>query len=514
MGLMRRLPIGMVVAALIWGANVSAAADDLPLLQAVKNGDPTATIEALLRSGADVNAVEADGTSALAWASHRDNLEVAGLLIRAGANVDAATDYGVTALALACVNRSAAMVDRLLTAGANPNVAQWTGETPLIVCARTGAAEAVSALLSSGADVNARETRQGHTALMRAAAGNHPELVRGLVARGADVHARSKGGMTPLLFGSQQGNIESARILLAAGAGIDEAPLADDQLRRDEFGGPCATGRRKCFVPRENPTPLVMAAASGHEALALFLLESGADPNGKDAYGWTALHHAVPEGWAAIDSFFYRPFHDQFRLPDMPNLVEALLARGANPNAQIETDFSAYSRGPYAYSTSPVGATPFALAAAAGDVGIMRMLLNGGADPSLAMGDGTTALMLAAGVGRKQDRRSEQEEANALEAVRLTAELGLDVNAASSAGRRALHGAASVGADPIIRFLVEKGANIEVADRRGLTPYGIAAGMAGDEEHADRIYEETTSLFIGLAGKPLEGIVPTARGGR
>jgi ankyrin repeat protein len=446
-------------------------------------------------------------------------LEAADLLIRAGANVNAANEYGVTPLALACVNRSTGMVETLLKGGANPSVTQWTGETPLIVCALTGAVEGVKLLLSRGADVNAKEALQGHTALMRAASGKHAEVVRVLVAHGADVHARSRGGFTPLLFASQQGDIESARILLAAGAGVDEAPLADVDARRDETGGLCVSVRggltadarnaKQCFIPRENGTPLVVATASGHEALALFLLENGANPNGIDAYGRTALHYAVPEGWAAIDSFFYRPFHDEIRLPNMPNVVRALLSRGANPNAQIQRDYSQFSRGPYSYATSAVGATPFALAAASGDVGIMRILLDAGADPLLTLKDGTTALMLAAGVGRSQDYRSEQEEANALEAVKLTAELGLNVNAANTAGRTALHGAASVGADPTIQFLAEKGANLEARDRRGLTPYGIAAGMAGNEEHADKIYQDTMNFLVKLAGKPLAGVVRT-----
>lgn len=507
----RRLSLGVFPAVLLWIAAVPAAAGDFQLVRAVKAGDPPAALRSLLEQGADVDAAEADGATALAWASHRDDLEAADLLIRAGADVNAANDYGVTPLALACGNRSTSMAETLLEAGADPNVTQWTGETPLIVCARTGAVEAVKALLSRGADVDVKESQQGQTALMRAVAGQHREVVRILVEHEADVHARSRGGFTPLLFASQQGDIESARILLAAGADLDEAPLADVDARRDEIGGPCVTSSAsalQCFVPRENGTPLVVATESGHEAFALFLLENGADPNGTDAYGRTALHHAVPEGWAAVDSFFYRPFHDEIRLPNLPNLVEALLSNGANPDAQIAKDYSPYSRGPYRYETRAVGTTAFALAAAAADLGIMRSLLDAGADPKLPLADGTTPLMLAAGVGRIQDRRGEQEAANALEAVRLTAALGLDVNAANSVGRTALHGAASVGADPIIQFLAEQGANLEAADRRGLTPYGMAAGVAGDEQHADRIYEDTMDLFVRLAGKPLAGKIP------
>jgi ankyrin repeat protein len=490
----------------------TASAQNLPLVTAVKNGEPTASLKALLDKGADVNAAEPDGSTAVAWAAHRDSLDAADLLIQAGADVNRANEYGVTPLSLACINRSASMVDRLLKAGANPNAAQWTGETPLIVCAYTGAVDAVKMLLAKGADFKAKESQQGHTALMRAAAGRHPEVVRALVAAGADVHERSRGGFTPLQFASQQGDIESARILLAAGAGIDEAPPGALDARRDEWGtgGVCATGRSKCFTPQENGTPLVIAAASGHEAMALFLLENGANPNGIDAYGRTALHYAIPEGWAGIDSFFYRPFHHETKLPNLPNLVTALLARGANPNMQVTRDYSAYSRGPYAYSTSAVGATPFAFAAAAADLEIMRILLDAGADPKIPTKDGTTALMFAAGVGRIQERWTDDEKERALEAVKLTADLGLDVNTANAAGRTALHGAASVGANEIIQFLADRGARLDAPDRRGITPFGIAAGAAGDEEHADRLYPETQALLVKLAGRPLEPVVRPA----
>jgi ankyrin repeat protein len=431
----------------------SAPAQEVRLVQAVRDGAPLDSIQALLAKGTPVDQALPDGSTALAWAAHRDNLEAATLLLRAGANANAANDYGVTPLALACLNRSTAMVATLLKGGANPNAAQRTGETPLIVCAWTGAADAVIQLLKAGADVNAKETQQGQTALMRAAAGKHPRVIEALVAHGADVHARSRGGFTALLFASQQGDVASARILLEAGAGIEEAPLADEDARRDEVGGPCVSERDVCFLPRENGTPLLIAAASGHEELALFLLDKGANPNAIDAYGRTALHYAIPEGWAGIDAFYYRPFHEKTRLPNLPALVKALLARGANPNARIARDFSPYRWGPYAIITSAAGATPFAFAAAAADLELMKLLLEAGADPHLPLKDGTTALMLAAGVGRIQDRWTRQEEANALEAVKLLAALGLDVNAANKSGDTALHGAANVSGDPIIEFL-------------------------------------------------------------
>jgi ankyrin repeat protein len=458
----------------------AASADDLRLIDAVKNRDRAAA-RSLVEKHVDVNADQPDGTTALAWAANRDDLETAGLLISAGAKVNAANEYGVTPLSLACTNRSAAMVEKLLKAGADPNAALWTGETPLMVCARTGNVETVKLLLSHGADPNAKETQQGQTALMRAVAEKHPEVAQALVDGGADVRARSKGGFTALLFAGQQGEIASAKMLLAAGADVNEkTPM--------------------------NGTALVMAAASGREPFAIFLLENGADPNAADAYGLTALHYAVPRGIAGIDSVsvVFRPSSE---LPpgNMPELVKALLAHGANPNVQIAKNFPPYSRSPYALQTSLVGVTPFLLAAAAADVDLMRMLLSGGADPHLKSREGSTALMMAAGVGRIDERENTQDDANALEAAKLALMLGDDIQAANARGRTALHGAAGIGANGLVQFLVEKGANLNAKDRRGYTPLGIAAGLAprgGDS--ASRVYESTMALLLKLGAQPLD----------
>jgi ankyrin repeat protein len=448
----------------------TATAEDLPLVDAVKNRD-RAAIRSLLDQHANVNAAQADGTTALAWAANRDDLETVDLLIRAGAKVNVANDYGVTPLSLACTNRNTRMVERLLNAGANPNAALWTGETPLMVCARTGNVEAVKLLLSHEADANAKENEQGHTAVMRAVAAKHPDVVGALVDGGANVRARSKGGFTALMFAGQQGDIESARILLAAGADVNE-------------GTP------------KNGTALVVAAASGREDFAIFLLDNGANPNAADTFGVTALHYAIARGIAGIDSVsvVFRPYAEIS--PNMPRLVNALLAHGANPNAQIAKDFLPYSRSPYAMLTSLVGVTPFLLAAAAADVDLMRLFLEKGADSHMKSKDGSTALMMAAGVGRVDERQNEQEYANALEAIKLTLMLGNDINAANANGRTALHAAAATGADSLIPFLVEKGANLNAKDKAGYTPFAVAAGRAprgGDS--ASRVYESTMALL-------------------
>ena len=449
---------GMVL--LLSGASLAVASGDLRMVEAAKRKDPAA-VRSLLEQQVDVNAAEGDGATALMWAVHAHDAQTADLLIRSGANVNAANDNGVTPLWLACTNGNAAMVEKLLKAEANPNVSLTrTGETVLMTCARTGNADAVKLLLASGADVNAKENLRGQTALMWAVAEKHAEVVRLLTESGADVHASTKprtdiydrtlGGFTPLLFAARVGDLESARILLAAGADANEAT-------------------------QETGNTLVVASASHHEELAIFLLEKGANPNAADEYGMTALHHAVQKGIANLSAVEYRP--SLMPPPNQPSLVKALLAHGADPNARIKKDYT-LSVAPYRHTSPPsiVGATPFLLAAAAGDANIMRILVERGANPLLEAGESMRPLMVAAGMTRLVDFLP-GEESSHLEAVKLALELGADINEATKRGQTALHAAASAGADTIVEFLVNKGAQVNAKDGLGRTPWSMAAGF-------------------------------------
>jgi ankyrin repeat protein len=437
-------------------------------------------VRSLLKEKTDVNTSQPDGATALHWAAHRDDLETAELLIRAGAKVDAANDYGVTPIFLACTNGNAAMVERLLKAGANPNAALRTGQAALMTCARTGNVDAVKSLLAHGADVNAQEP-QGQTALMVAVAQKNPEAARTLIEHGADIHARSKGGFTPLLFAARVGDLDSARILLAAGANVNE-------------------------VTPDGMSVLLMASASGQEALSIYLLEKGADPNAADSSGLTALHYALLKGISNISAVQNVPVATYLFRPNMLELVKALLVHGANPNAPIVKQ---PPRPPLAVSPkiTLVGATPFLLAAAAFDVEVMRVLVAGGADPLLTVEDKSTALMLAAGMGRFFDPPTEEDRRNALEAAKLAVELGIDVNAANEEGRTALHGAALFGADTIIQFLVDKGANVDTKDKLGMTPWSIAAGVisayAKSSDKRNPIHQTTANLLRKLGAVPI-----------
>ena len=493
--LSKRIAIGGCLAVLAATA-VRAADSDLRLIHAVKSKD-TAAVRALLKQRIDVNAAQGDGTTALHWAAHRDDLAAADLLIRAGARANVANDLGATPLHLACTNRSVPMVERLLSAGANAKAALLNGETVLMTCARAGEAAAVKAVLARGADVNAHERAHQQTALMWAVAQRHPAVVALLLEAGADLRARSltypqtvvgeqtqragreelnytvlRGGATALLFAARVGDVESARLLLKAGADANDAQP-------------------------DGVSALVLAAHSGQGAVAALLLEHGADPNAFGS-GYSALHAAI--------------------LRSDLNLVKALLARGADPNARIikgtplrrdTTDWN--------LPATLIGSTPYLLAARFLEPEIMPVLVAGGADPALTMPDGATAVMLAAGMGSRTsasrrgietiDFGKVEPESRVRAGVAAAARSAADLNAANPAGDTALHIAAARGYDTVIQWLVEHGARVDVKNKRGMTP--LAAAMFGSTVGRGRPAAPPGADSVGFE-RPIEIAHPTA----
>jgi ankyrin repeat protein len=419
-----------------------------------------AGVRALVASGTDVNIAHADGATALHWAAHWDDVEMAALLLRAGARIDSTNDFGVTPLLLASGNGRPAMIALLLEAGADPNLVAASGEVALMAAARTGNLAVVDALLDRGADANYRAAGHGQSALMWAISEGHSHVARRLVERGADVQARSTGGYTPLLFAARAGDIESARMLVAAGADVnDKTP--------------------------DQTSALLIAVVRGHTALAIELLDRGADPNAS-ALGYTALHWASGSweteltGPNGIDAQGTEEWRALAGVPqDRLELIQALLARGADPNARLiktppRVGYSQLAVEHRVVGVNPYpGATPFLLAAMAGDVAAMRVLAENGADPRLAANDGTTPLMVAAGLGRYL-AESRVTEAGALATVKLALELGGEINGVNDSGNAALHGAAHTKANTIIRFLAENGADLNLRNKRGQTPLTIA----------------------------------------
>jgi ankyrin repeat protein len=467
-----------VAAILLVGTGTIAATPDVRLVDAAKRGDRQ-TVSQLLKKGVDVNSTEGDGATALHWAAYLDDDAMVVLLLRARANVNIPNDLGVTPLFLACSNGNGQIAAKLLTAGANPNMGTPSGQTPLMTAARSGSVEATKALVSHGANVNAAETARGQTALMWAAANRHASVVRALLEAGADIKARSRtsrvrvivggegatevetGGSTALFFAARSGDVESAKLLVKAGANVNET------------------------TPDRNSV-LAFAAHSGHREFTRFLLESGADPNAEGG-GYTALHAAVLRGDA--------------------DLVKALLARGANQSARLKqgTPVNRDSKD-YYFATDWIGATPFWLAARFAEVQIMGVLLAAGADPNVTLPDGTTALMAAAGqdsarLDRRERRRDPIEfealapslERVALGAVRFVTEAGADVNAVNQAGNTAIHLAAISKTSSVVQWLADHGARLEMRNKRGQTPLSIASTKTrsqSDEGSIDTVMVE------------------------
>ena len=417
------------------------------LVDAAKAGD-TNTVRALIAKQVDVNAAAADGTTALHWAVQRDDVAMVDALLRAGAKAPTATRHGVTPLQLAATNGSAAVITRLLAAGASPNTAMPDGETVLMTASRTGAADAVRVLLDRGADLHRKEPARGQTALMWAAAENNAAVVKLLIERGADLKERSKAGsFSPFLFAVRGGHVAAATALLDVGANAHES------------------------LP-DGTSALVLALINAHYELASVLLDRGANPNA-DGQGWTALHQIA---WS-------RRHNAGFNLPgpvatggvDSLDLVRKLVARGADANARQKKEPRDGNRN----LLNRLGATPFLLAAKSADVPLMKVLLESGADARITTNNGTTPLMAAAGVGIWAPGENPGTHEEALAAVKLAFDAGSsDVNAIDKEGETALHGAVyRGGAIPVMRFLIDKGARLDVVNKKGWTPLTAADGV-------------------------------------
>ncbi len=448
---------------------LTAALNETRLTEALKAGDRKA-VQSLLKQGVDANAADPDGTTPLQWAVRGDDADTVQMLLRAGANPRAANRYGVTALSLAAGNGNPAILDMLLEAGADPATAAPGGQTILMIAARTGNPQCVKLLLARGLDVNAREATYGETALMWAAAGNHAEAVRALIERGAEINTRSAelkypqdrfglegvltilphGSWTALMYAAREGSLEAARALAEAGADLN---LTDP----------------------DGTTAIALAIINGHFDTAALLLEKGADPNIADTAGMAALYAAVDMN--TLGEVYGRPARPSHDKLSALNLIGMLLGHGANPNAQLKSPALQRAHTP-GESTLAEGSTPLMRAAKNGDAAAMRLLLENGADPSIAQKNHTTALMLAAGLGRGQGvfAKDYATDREMLEAVKLLVARGVDVNAVNDNGQMAMHFAVRVS-DDIVRFLAANGAKLDVKDKQGRTPLDAALGM-------------------------------------
>ena len=451
--------------------SVAAAGSDVA--DAVQNGD-TAAVRRLVTAKADVNAPQPDGATALHWAVYRDDLPTVDLLLKAGANAKAANNFGATPLSMAAETGSHAVVQRLLDGGADAKERIADRDTVLMMAARSGNVATIKLLLDRGADVNATESARGTTALMWAAAQGHAPAIQLLVDRGADVkavsapawqdrpvryakavdprpsqgrnqdlvvsqvgprntRARDGGGLTPLVFAVRANDLESVRVLLEAGADVNQ-------------------------VTRYGWSPLLVATQNRYYQLASVLLDQGANPNLANKGGWSPLYLAVDN--RNIEGGDY-----PVPKPDMDTLefITKLLDKGANVNWRVQE--STWYRTVFTSQwVHEDGATAFWRASQSSDLAVMKLLLDRGADPNIATNMGVTPLQVAAGIGWVEGVTYEWSKDANVEAVKLLMSLGNDPNAQALTGRTALHGAGHKGASRVIQVLVDAGARVDQRD--------------------------------------------------
>jgi ankyrin repeat protein len=520
--------------------------DPLTVADAAKARD-AATVRALLKNGADVNAAQGDGMTALHWAASNGDATLTQMLLAAGANIRATTRLGgITPLLMASQNGHADVVAALLAAGSDANSSTTTGATALMLAARSGSTAAVTRLVETGADINAKEKGFGQTALMIAAGLDRADVVKLLMARGADWKAASsvadlkalttimddgtgrpqqqapsasgrdvpgvtrgyryneligtQGGLTALHFAVRQGSAAAARALVDGGADVN------------------------LVSPGDQAAPLLVALINGHFDLATFLLEKGADPNLLSDAGVSALYAVINLQWAPIAAYPQPRAHLQ-QTRGYLDVMKQLLEKGADPNARLRRKvwYSGYN-----FDQSGVdeaGATPFWRAAYAADVAAMKLLVQYGADPSLPTmklfsrrgpedpiagadktgrppipigGPHATPLHAAAGPGYATGFAGNSHHvapAGMLPAVMyLVDELGADVNAVDADGNSIVHLAASRGDTEMIKFLVSKGADVKKVNRAGQTTIDVANGPV----QRTQPYPETIKYLEGL----------------
>ncbi|HTK29857.1 MAG TPA: ankyrin repeat domain-containing protein [Vicinamibacterales bacterium] len=545
----RLFAVAAIVCASAWMQAAGAG-----LAEAVKAGD-RAAVRALLKSGAEVNAPQPDGMTALHWAALGADGELTRLLIEAGANTKATTRLGgYTPLLLAARNGNAASVRALAEAGADPNAATTTGTTPLMLASASGSTEAVGALLEHGASVDAREGTSGQTAAGFAAAAGRAAVIRMLAAAHASLGVTSKvvdltayteepdytgnggrpargrgrgepgkpqtagvdrryslselvgaeGGLTPLLLAARQGHADAAAALLDGGADVNQPGAGD------------------------GTTALLIAIINGHFDLAKTLLDRGAESTRASRNGVTPLYAVLNCQWAP-NALYPQPRAYEQQHVSYLDLMTALLDAGADPNARLRqkvwysgynTDFS---------GVDEQGATPFWRAAYAADVDAMKLLVARGADPYIPTarapgrirtgdlqreirevsplppvpvgGPAVDALLAASGVGYGEGFAGNSHRfapGGMLAAVKyLVEDLHMDVNAVDQDGNTALHNAASRGDNEMILYLVSKGADVKAVNREGKTTVDMANGPV------QRIspFPETIALLEKLGAK-------------
>jgi len=466
-----------------------------PLADAVQVKDRAVAV-ALLAKKADVNAAQADGSTALLWAAHNGDADMVEQLIRAGANVKAANSFGATPLSEAAVTGDVSILASLLQAGADVNEQNADGQTALMIVARTSNVKAVRLLLDHGADVNRREHFKDQTALMWASAESQPAMVKELLAHGADPNARGqvndwqrqvsgeprakympRGGLTPLLYATRQGCLECAKSLVEGGADIN-------------------------LATPDAVSPLLLSVLNGNFDLAAYLISKGANVNKWDWWGRTPLYAAVDLNTVPRGG---RPDHISLDDTTSLDVIRLLLDAGANPNAQLKLapPFRDVGNDRGVDSMLTIGATPLLRAAKALDAPAVKLLLAKGALPNLPNSRGSTPTMAAAGLGSVDaDTRglftNEDVQKRSIATLEALLAAGGEIDAADPRGQTPLHGAAFWGWNDVVQYLVDRHANLNAKDLKGMTPVDSAMGRAGGNSRGGQridVHQDTAALL-------------------
>ena len=604
-GRRRNVP-GILCLALLLSGSV---APESPVADAAMRGE-TDAVQALLKKGADVNAAQGDGMTALHWAAEHGSLDMAQMLIYAGGSVEAVTRIaGYTPLHLASKAGHASVIRVLIDAGSDP--AQGTasaGATPLHFAAASGNADAIRALLDYGVDVDVTEAKAGQTPLIFAASLGRVDAIKELLTGGADPSRTTEVvdmvALEKSLGGDRRGGGRNRRAAAPQphdGQAVQEPPTEEDKTAKDvecadgargsvvsvEVGGPTVYSCDD-YVPEENEakdgeeeeeeeprpltngqqvgkvggmtallhavrqgyvdaalalieagadidqvnaegtSPLLIAVLNGRFDLALQLLEEGADPTIANEAGGTPLYATINQQWIPKTGYAQPNVHMQQNTSYL-ELMAVLLEAGADPNVRLTKRlwYTAYGRG--LLGVNMTGATPFWRAAYATDIEAMKMLVAYGADPTVATirspdrrrpawdgdaiadksgldpvplgGPGVYPIHAASGVGYGQGFAANSHRhvpGGWLTAVKyLVDDIGADVNARDFEGYSALHHAASRGDTEMIRYLVEKGADVMVISREGQT----TADMANGPYQRTQPYPEAIALLESLGSE-------------
>jgi len=458
------------------------------LASLIQRGDRKAALDRI-RAGADVNEAQPDGTRPIHWAVFKVDYELLDALIAKKAKADVTNEFGATPLAEAVKVTDARMVKTLLDAGAGVESPNVDGETALMLAIKAGELPIVQMLINAGANVNTVEKEHKQTPLMYAAAAdkNAGEMVKLLLSKGADVKARALaydwpshiaeeprvqyhpfGGLTALLYAARDRCYDCVEALIARGADVN--------------------------VPTpEGVTPLMIALDNDNNDIAKLLLDRGANPGLWDWYGRTALYIAIDrkEGGSSGGGIRVPIDASHSSRTSVMDVIKALLAANVDPN--LELRMHRPTRGGYTGRFSDplmdLGATPLLRATMANDTEVIQALLAKGASPNInAMG--VTPFLVAAGVG------GGQRGAPSTGLLDLFVQHGADVNAqvtgtktysmriarspSTNEGMTALHVAAQSGRTDLVRYLLEKGANTEIADSNGRKAIDLVGGGRGN----------------------------------